>query len=1054
MGKKLCLIITLCLLSAGMALAQKTVTGTVYETETGEPIVGATVRVQGAASIGATTDVNGNFTIKNVPNNATSLLVTYLGKQDADVAIKSEMKIYMKDDHKLLDEVFVVAYGEATKATFTGAASVVDAAKLDNRQISDVTNALAGNVAGVTALKANGQPGTSSTIRIRGFGSINASMNPLYVVDGMPYDGDISAIDPQDIDQMSVLKDAAAAALYGARGANGVIMIKTKGGQRNTSAKVTFDASWGSNSREVKNYDVIGNTGTYFEQLYKTNYNNALYYLGYDATQAHNYANTQAQNATGIPVYTVPNGEQLFTTAGKINPNAKLGYSDGSQYYVPDDWEKESFRNGLRQEYKVNVQGGTDKMAYYFGAGYLNDEGVIVGSGFERISTRSNIEYQAKDWLKLTANIQYTNTKSEYPDEQTNGGSSANAFYTAYTLAPVYPFYARNADGSFMMNGNQRVYDYGDLTTGRYTRNVMSISNPIGDLHYQTEEYLMDIFNSRWGAVITPLQGLTLTANLGINLDNTRYHLASSSLYGQSASYGGEAEQVHMHTLGITQQYLANYKHSFAELHNFDFLFGYETYDYKYEESTAYGQNLYREGIPYVNNTIDQKRGYGAASEYATRSWIGRINYDYDERYFASASFRRDGSSRFEDKWGSFWSASAAWNIKKEKFMEDMRWVDFLKLRLSFGQQGNDGIGNNYAYVDQFSMTGADGVFADGTLAFKGNKKITWEKSNAFDLAVDFELWGGKLSGSIDYYNRTTKDMLYYRPVAPSNGYSSIPMNIGSMRNRGIEFDLHSQLINTKNIKWNIDFNINHNSNKILELAPELEGELISGSRIFREGHSMYEMYIVKYAGVDPTTGQALYWAKDDQGKEYATYDWSVARTSNRQATGNLQPKWNGGFSTSFEAYGFDLSVQFSYQLGGKVYDNGYAYAMHNGSSDAAGRAWHKDILNAWTPNNTNTDVPRIASSDQYTNAMSDRWLVSSNYLSLNNITVGYTLPKSITRRAMIDTVRLYCSADNVALWSARKGLDPRTSVFSAAGGYDTVYTALRTITGGIRLVF
>ena len=1054
MGKKLCLIITLCLLSAGMAFAQKTVSGSVFETETGEPIVGATVRVQGAASIGATTDVNGNFTIKNVPNNATSLLVTYLGKKDEDVAIKSNMKIYMKDDHKLLDEVFVVAYGEATKATFTGAASVVDAAKLDNRQVSDVTNALAGNVAGVTALKANGQPGTSSTIRIRGFGSINASMNPLYVVDGMPYDGDISAIDPQDIDQLSVLKDAAAAALYGARGANGVIMIKTKSGQRNSAAKVFFDASWGSNSRQVKNYDVISNTGTYYEQLYRTNYNNALYYLGYDAATAHNYANTQAQNATGYQIYTVPEGEQLFTSAGKINPNAKLGYSDGSQYYTPDDWEKESFHNGLRQEYKVNVQGGTDRISYYFGAGYLNDEGVIVGSGFERISTRSNIEYQAKDWLKFTANIQYANSVSKYPGEQTTGGSSGNAFYTAYTFAPVYPFYARNADGSIMMNNGQKVYDYGDGTTGRFTRNVMAISNPIGDLKYQSEEYLMDIFNSRWGVQINPIQGLTLTANIGINLDNTRFQFASSSLYGQSASYGGEAEQEHQHTQSLTQQYLANYKHTFADVHNTDFLFGYETYDYKYDYSTAYGQNLYREGIPYVNNTIDQKRGYGAASEYATRSWIGRVNYDYDERYFASASFRRDGSSRFEDKWGSFWSASAAWNMKKESFLEDVRWIDFLKLRVSFGQQGNDGIGNNYAYVDQFSMTGAEGVFSDGVLAYKGNKSITWEKSNAFDLALDFELWGGKLSGSIDYYNRTTKDMLYNKPVAPSNGYSSIPMNIGSMRNRGIEFDLHSQLVNTKNVKWNIDLNINHNSNKILKLAPELEGELISGSRIFREGHSMYEMYIVKYAGVDPTTGQALYWAKDSQGKEYATYDWSVARTSNRQATGNLQPKWNGGFSTSLEAFGFDFSVQFSYQLGGKTYDNGYAYAMHTGSSSDAGRAWHKDILNAWTPNNTNTDVPRIAASDQYTNATSDRWLISSNYLALNNITVGYTLPKSITRRAQIDTVRLYCSADNLALWSARKGLDPRTSVFSAAGGYNTVYTALRTITGGIRLTF
>jgi TonB-linked SusC/RagA family outer membrane protein len=602
------------------------------------------------------------------------------------------------------------------------------------------------------------------------------------------------------------------------------------------------------------------------------------------------------------------------------------------------------------------------------------------------------------------------------------------------------------------------VYDYGDRTTGAFARNTMSIANPIGDLTYQTEEYIMDIFNSRWGIDITPVRGLTISYHLGLNLDNTRYHYASSSMFGQSKAYGGEAVQEHMHTQAITQQYMATYRNKFADVHSVDALFAYETYDWRYEMSEASGQNLYKEGDWSVYNTIDQRMGAGYYHKYAMRSWIGRLNYDYDERYFASFSLRADGSSRFhkDNRWGTFWSGSAAWNIARENFMKDQKWINFLKLRFSFGQNGNDRIGTSgynqyYAYIDQYRMTGADGVFSDGTLVYKGNPDLTWEKSNAFDVAVDFEFWNGRLSGSIDYYNRTTKDMLYNKPVAVSNGYSSIPMNIGSMRNRGIEIDLHSQIIKKANLRWNVDFNINHNSNEIIELAPELNGQLIDGTRIYREGQSMYEYYLVKYAGVNPANGLALYWAKDSEGNEYATSDYSIARNTNRQATGNLQANWAGGIGTSLEAYGFDFSIQASYQFGGKCYDNYQQDLMHNAGSSDAGEALSTDILNAWTPTNIYTDVPRLAASDLYTNSTSDRWLISSNYFSINNITLGYTLPKKWTSKLKLDAVRIYGTADNVALFSARKGLDPRLSPISAYAKY---YSALRTISGGIKVTF
>ena len=1052
MGKRILFFLACAFMTASMALAQRQVTGTVVDSETGEPIPGASVKVQGT-TVGTLTNTDGRFTLGNVPSGSKTIIVSFMGMKTAEVAIRQNLNvIYLIPDVKAMDEVMVVAYGTATKENFTGAASVLSAETIEDRQISNVSNALAGNVAGVTATKSTGQPGTGSTIRIRGFGSINASMDPLYVVDGIEYHGDISAINPSDIESLSVQKDAAATALYGAKAANGVIMITTKKGKRG-DGKITLDASWGSNSRQTRGYDVIKNTNQYMEQLYRSHYNNARFLLGQSTAGAAAYANTQAANATGYKIYTVPTGENLFTAQGLINPNAQLGYTDGQYFYTPDDWAKESFTHGLRQEYNVSASGATDKINYYFSAGYLGDDGVIVGSAFDRISTRLNVDYQVKKWLKVKSNIAYSNSTSNYPDLQTESGSSGNTFYIANYLAPVYPMYARNPDGTLMRNGSKPVYDYGDGTTGNYTRNVLSIANPIGDLTYQTEDYLMDILNGRWGVDITPVAGLTLSANLGMNLDNTRFHFASSNAYGQSASYGGEAEQVHQRQIELTQQYLANYSHRFGDAHNTAILLGYETYDYKYEESTAYGQNLYKSNSWAVNNSIDQRRGYGTEASWATRSYFGRLNYDYDEKYFAMLSLRRDGSSRFhkDNRWGTFWSASAAWNMNRENFLADQKWIDLLKLRASFGQTGNHSLGNNYAYVDQFTLTGSDGVFSDGTLYYKGNKDLTWEKTNSFDVAVDFEFWNGKLSGSIDYYNRTTKDMLYYKPVAYSNGFSSIPMNIGSMRNHGIEIDLQSKVFDTKNFTWNINWNLTRNWNKIIKLAPELEGELIDGSRIYTEGKSMYAYYLTKYAGVDPATGLALYWAKDEHGLEYATTDWSTARNTNRVSTGNMQPTFTGGLGTDLKFYGFDFAVQTSYQFGGKLYDNAYASFMNNLSSSYAGEAIHKDILKAWTPENTNTDVPRLCAGDQYTNSLSNRFLISSNYFAINNITLGYTLPVSLTQRIGIDAIRVFGAMDNVAVFSARKGMDPRLGILTSDAYH---YSALRSASMGVKVTF
>ncbi|MBR1869275.1 MAG: SusC/RagA family TonB-linked outer membrane protein, partial [Bacteroidales bacterium] len=935
------------LLASVLAFGQNiTVTGTVNDSSTGEPVPFASIQVKGTMT-GAASDGLGRYSIQ-APSNAT-LVFSSIGYVNMELPVngRTVLNVALVPDSEYLDETIVVAYGTSTKATFTGSTSVMKSETLEKRQVSNLSNALSGAVAGVQTMNANGQPGTSSTIRIRGFGSINAGMNPLYVLDGVPYDGDISAINTQDIESMSVLKDAAAAALYGARGANGVIMITTKKGKAG-DATINFDARVGVNSRAVKNYNVMNSTAMYTEKVYEAYYLSGLLNQKMSSSAANLYANQNIFKGLGYQYYTLPKGQYLIGTNGKLNPNAALGYSDGNYFYTPDDWAKETFSSQARQEYNLSISGGNDRISYYISGGYLTDNGVIKNSGFERFTTRTSVDYQAKDWLKVGANLAYTNSTSRYPGEQTSTSSSGNSFFIANFIAPVYPMYVRNADGSMQYNDGTPVYDYGDGTSTPRKRNWMSISNPMGDIFYQTEVYLMDIMNNKWYATITPFDGFSLTASLGLNIDNTRYHLASSSLYGQSAAYHGEAEQEHDRSLGMTHQYIANYKKTFG-LHNLDLTAVYEAYKYQSESSWAYGQNLYREGIPYVNNTIDEKRGGGSASEYSTLGYIGRINYDYAEKYFASLSYRRDATSRFapENRCGNFWSVSAAWNLVKEPFMANAGWIDLLKLKASFGQQGNDSVGNSYAYLDQYSVTGSDGLFADATLAYKGNRDLTWETTNAFNAGVDFDMWGGRLAGSIEYFDRTATNMLYYKPTAPSLGYSSIPMNIGSMANRGVELDLTATLINTANVRWDINANATYLDNKILKLADDLNGELIDGSTIYQEGKSRYQMYLTQYAGPSPVDGIALYKAKGqdpakndgvkskdykgdevEKDAEYLTSDWSAAYNTNRKATGDLAAKVSGGFGTTLSFYGFDFSVQFSYQLGGRLYDSGYARLM------------------------------------------------------------------------------------------------------------------------------
>ena len=1059
MKRKLMLLMTCLMIGIGLVNAQiSKVTGNVTSEEDGLPVVGASVLVKGT-TVGTVTDIDGNFTLTNVPSSAGTLVISFIGMQSQEVKIKPNVKVVLTSDSEQLEEVMVVAYGTAKKSAFTGSAATIKNEKITSRQTSNVTNALAGQVAGVQTTSSTGQPGKDATVRIRGIGSISASNTPLYVVDGVPYDGEISAISTSDIESMTVLKDAASNALYGARGANGVILITTKRGKTG-DARVTFDAKWGVNKRGIPSYETVSDPGKFYEMAYSAIYNADLkgYAAAGDLTSANAYANKTMLSSSylGYQVFTVPNGEQLIGMDGKLNPNATLGYSDGTYYYKPDNWSDELFENNLRQEYNLSVSGANDKMNYYMSAGYLDDQGIVPNSGFQRYSARLKADYQVKPWLKMSGNISFTHYDSREQDTE-SGTSNANAFYAANIMGAIYPMYIRDAEGNIMIDnrGFQR-YDYGSDTNFQ-RKNVIPNANPLASYMLDLMKYSGDVVSGKWSADIDIWGGIKAKINIGIDANNVRSTDLVNPFYGQyseTSGVGGIVSVSTQRTFSTNQQYLLTYNKTFNHIHNLDVLAGHENYNYKYQYLYGSREKIYNPNLPELNNGIMNQSNASYSQSYATEGWLFRVQYDYDGKYFGSASYRRDGSSAFhpDNRWGNFWSVGAGWLMNKESFLENQNWIDMLKFKISYGLQGNDnllymnGYRNYQPYMDQYTLTNNNSDFAT-TLYYKGNQDITWETSHSFNTGFDFAFWKGKLSGSIEYFSRKTTDMLYFKPVASSMGYSRFPENVGSMINRGVELDLNSNIFDTKDLTWDINFNLTHFKNKVLELAPELNGQLIDGSRIYREGESMYQLYLPKYAGVDPETGESL-WALTEPNEkgETTTTSYSEA-SSHRFMTGDILPKVYGGFGTSLTFKGFDFSIAFAYQLGGRILDYTYQSLM---STDAQGSAWHVDMLNAWTPENKNTNVPRMNVNDIYVSYSSDRWLTSSNYLSLQNITFGYTLPKNWTRKLQVEGVRLYFVADNVALLTARKGLDPRQGYVAS----DNVYSPIRTISGGISLNF
>ena len=1040
------------------------ISGTVSDAN-GHPVAGATVIVDGT-SLGTTTNTAGEYTL-SAPVNGT-LVVTFVGfePQQLPIAGKTRINVTMKEDAQAIDDVIVVAFGTAKKEAFTGSAAVIKSDEIAKVQTSNVATALVGRVAGVQTSSTSGDLGKTPSIRVRGFGSINAGKEPLWIVDGMPYEGDLNNLNTNDIESMTVLKDAASNALYGARGANGVIMVTTKKA-KSGDAVVTIDAKWGVNSKALEEYDVITSPAQYYETHFKALY--GYYAQTNPAAKAYALASSGlTSNGTGglgYNVYTVPEGQALIGTNGKLNPNATLGRKiiyNGQEYWLtPDDWIDEAYQSAFRQEYNVNISGATERSSFYASLGYLDNTGIIKSSALERYTARLKADYQAKKWLKVGGNMSYAHfSNSNGNSNEGSASSTANIFAFSAQMPPIYPVYIRDGSGRIMVDDNgYQMYDYGDKGNAGLTRPLLPGANGLQTSWLNKKKAEGNAFSGSGFVDISLYKGLKLTVNGSTNIDETRTTYLNNQYYGQFAEAGGTISKYHTRDIAYNLQQILNYNETFGK-HNVGLMVGHEYYQKKYYYLSGTKSKLFSYDNEELGGAVvDGAGAHSYINDYNSEGYFMRAQYDYAGRYFVSGSYRRDASSRFhpDHRWGNFWSVGAAWLLNQENWF-DAPWVNMLKLKASYGSQGNDNIGN-YLYTDTYSIENNNGEIAV-LFGQKGNPNITWETNTNLNIGTEFGFWNNRLSGSVDFFNRKTLDMLFAFSVPSSLGYSSYYANVGDMVNRGVEVELNADLIRTKNVLWSFNLNLTHVKNEVTYLAPEhksttVEGYkgYIDGSYFVGEGLPLYTYYLRSYAGVDPETGASL-WYKDVKGD-----DGKITRTKTSDYTSATRylhdsaiPSVYGGFSTSVSAYGVDFSISFNYQIGGKVYDSGYASFMSSPYGTTVGTNYHKDILKAWTPENKGSDIPRLQYGDQYTTSVSDRFLTDASYLNISNINVGYTLPSKITQKFGVQKLRVYLACDNVVYWSKRQGLDPRYS-FTGATNFSN-YSPIRTISGGVTVQF
>lgn len=1070
---------TLSALLISPAMAQeRTISGRVTSAVDQSALGGVSVSVQGTNRATQTNDA-GNFSI--AASTGETLLFRAIGFADQTAMVTSSaiVNVVLQQETQDIDEVVVIGYGSVKKSDFTGSAVTVGAQDIDRRPISNVMSALQGSGPGIQATTPTRSPGASPTFRIRGIGSYSAESDPLIIVDGAEFTGGTANLNPADIETMTVLKDAATISMYGSRGANGVIMITTKRGDRERT-RLDVQVQLGANENMMPRYDVVS-PGEYYELMWEA-YKNSLIY-GPESVPADVAAQlasgTMPRNAAGLQTYdgityqdivqylgnynafNVPK-EQLVSTDGRLNPNASLLYADDL------DWESQAARRGKRNEYGLSYASGFGKSDLFVSLNYLDEEGWALNSDFETIRARVNLNTEVRDWFRTGVNI---NANANKYNNNSFGTGIVNPFYFAREIGPIYPVHVHDpVTGQFILDerGN-RIYDLGNLSAEYgLSRPFNSGRHAIAENLWNLDAYTRDFIGGRGYVEFDILPWMTFHSTLAVDLRNQREEAYQNTIVGDGAPAGRYSQAWNRRLQWTFYQYL-NLNKSFG-LHNLSGTLGHESVNYKNENISGLRQGEGFQNFYTFTNFTDINSLTSGLGEYAMESYFARANYDFDHKYYLSASVRYDGDSKMPqlNRWSTFWSLGAAWRIENEAFF-DVPWVNALKLRASYGRLGNNNFGVNnadfYPYQPGYGIGVNNVGFPGTTLSALGSPDLRWEGQKPLDLGLEFALFNSRLTGEFEYYHRTSDGLLFsvpqpYHNGATTGGSFSIRRNVGDMLNSGIELSLTGGIMRKTDFNWDLTLNVTTLRNEIL--AMPVETPFIVSSPYRREkGYSIYEYYTREFYGVDPENGNVLYRnvVEDanlespsirfiDQGNgrvDTVTSDHNLARQDWLGKQG--LPDAYGSIINRFSYKNFDFGFVLAYSIGGYVMDGPYSTFMSPGPSN--GSNLHRDLLKGWRSPGDITDIPRMdLNRTAPFGAASSRWLTSASYLGISTINVAYRIPEAVSARAYLSRARVFVSAENLQYWTARKGLNSMTNISGASG--TTSYSPARTINIGI----
>lgn len=1035
------IFLSMLLVTVGIAANAQglTVTGTVRDSATDDPIPFASVHVKGTMN-GINTGADGGFSIK--ASSSSVLVFSCVGYQTAEIAVNGRTSLDAYLESESLDEVVMVAYGSAKKSSFTGSATAIKSESLKKRSVTSVTKAIEGMVAGVTAASSSGQPGEGSSIIIRGIGSINAGQGPLYVVDGIPYDGSLSAINPSDIESLTVLKDASAAALYGSRGANGVVMITTKRGT-DGRVNVNFKAEVGFESRAYKPYDVVDQK-EYVQLSYEALRNGYIQDGGMTWDAASALARQKLGSTLGGEQY---NPFKNYTWDTLINPETGHVQDDAVSAYNESWLDAITNRKALRQEYTFGLNGGNDRTKYVLSLGILDEDGILVNTDFNRYSFRTGVDHKVNDWFTAGANTSYAQTKSN-AQQISSDAYSSNVWYTAQFMAPIYPVYLKDEKGN-----NAGGYDYGE--NGRPTAKDF---NSLGDRYLNKYQNNRDNASVRAYAVLGGdadimgvMKGLSFSSNFGADLVNTSISAYDSPEHGDGKTEQGVISKYSNRDFSWTWNQILKYEREFNDVHHVLGQLGHEFYRYRYNYLYAEKTKVYP-GIEELAPAVNLNKANSYQIDYKIESYFGRLAYDYADKYYFEGTWRTDGSSRFHKdyRWGQFWSLGASWRISEENFMKNVDCIDNMTLRLSYGQLGNDALDSYYAWQSFYDLTWPNASNPGAMVSSLENTEVSWEKKGTWNAGIEATMFNHRLDFSVEYYNSKTTDMLLEYPMALSTGFSGYDANVGSMSNQGFEASFRFNWLEKNKFWASSTLMFYKNWNKVTALTET--DTITDGSQVIKVGMPIYTYYMPKSAGVDPATGVQLYWAyeKDKagnkiEGSDYVTSSVTEANTS-KYYLGSREPALQGSFGSEFRFGPVDFSFLTTFSIGGKTYDPLYASTME---VQYVGSTWNRNALRRWQKPGDITDVPAVRLNSG--NLSTDSYLIDASYFAIKSMQLGYTLPAKWAKAIKMQSLRIYATADNLAVFNKLQGMNVQ---YNFRGGSNYTYTPMRVIAFGVDVNF